>query len=310
MSLDEELLRLDPGRGITLTIGVFDGVHLGHRHLIAELKAQAEQQGTRSGIITFRQHPLSVLMPQTTTPCLTILEAKLDLLRAEGVDEVITLSFTRELADLDARQFVVRLQDRLGMQGLVIGPDFALGRDREGSVASLRALGQEMGFPVSSVPPLIIDGDVVSSTAIRNALAAGDIERAGKMLGRSFGLSGRVIHGDGRGATLGIPTANIETVPEQALPVDGVYATLTRINGRALPSVTNIGKNPTFGGDHRSVEVHILDYIGDLYDRQIAVEFIHRLRGERQFASAEELKKQIAEDIRQGRKILASRSDR
>lgn len=309
MSLDEELVRLNPGRGITLTIGVFDGVHLGHRHLIAELKAQAGQQGTLSGIITFRQHPQSVLTSQKTIPCLTTLAAKLALLKAEGVDEVITLSFDSELAAMTARQFVERLQGRLNMQGLVIGPDFALGREREGTVSSLRALGKTLGFPVAAVPPLIIDGGVVSSTAIRSALAAGDMERAGKMLGRNFSLSGRVVHGDGRGATLGIPTANIETLPEQALPLDGVYATLARINGRVYDSMTNIGKNPTFGGEHRSVEVFLLDFQGDIYGEVLAVEFVQRLRGEKQFASAEELKQQIAEDVKKGRAILVSRSE-
>ena len=310
MSLDEELVRLNPERGITLTIGVFDGVHLGHRHLVAELKAQADQQGTLSGIITFSQHPQSVLMSQTTTPCLTTLAAKLALLKAEDVDEVIALSFTEELAGMDARQFISRLRDKLRMRGLVIGPDFALGRNREGNVGALRALGQEMGIPVTAVPPLMMDGGVVSSTAIRGALVAGDIERANQMLGRRFGLSGRVVPGDQRGAMLGIPTANIEIVPEQALPLDGVYATLARVDGQEHHSMTNIGKNPTFGGHRRTVEVYILDFQGDIYGRELAIEFIQRLRGERQFENVEELKKQIAEDIKQGRAILAGRGER
>ncbi len=305
MPLDEELVRLNPGRGITLTIGVFDGVHLGHRHLIAELKAQAKQQDTLSGIVTFRQHPQAVLLPQTTTPCLTTLAAKLALLKAEGVDEVIPLSFTSELAGTSARQFVSHLHDRLGMRGLVIGPDFTLGRDREGNVSTLRALGQEMGFMVTAVSPLIVDGWVVSSTAIRSALAAGDMEVANKMMGRRFSLGGRVVTGTRRGVTLGIPTANIEVVPEQALPLDGVYATLAQVNGQVYESMTNIGKNPTFGGDQRTVEVHILDFQGNLYGQELTVDFIQRLRGERQFRDAEELKQQIAEDVKQGRDVLA-----
>lgn len=306
--LDEELVRLNPARGIMLTIGVFDGVHLGHRHLIAELKAQARQQDKLSGIVTFRQHPQAVLLPQTTTPCLTTLATKLALLKAEGVDEVITLSFTDELSGMSARQFVSRLQG-LGMRGLVIGPDFALGRSREGTVSALRALGQEMGFLVTAIPPLIIDGEVVSSTAIRSALAAGDVERASKMMGRCFSLNGRVVPGARRGVALGIPTANIEIVPEQALPLDGVYATLARVNGPVYESMTNIGKNPTFGGEQRTVEVYILDFQGDLYGEELTVEFIKRLRGEKRFESAEDLKKQIAEDVEQGRAILTGRGE-
>jgi riboflavin kinase/FMN adenylyltransferase len=199
------------------------------------------------------------------------------------------------------------LKKRLNMKGLVVGPDFALGKNREGNTDVLRQLGQEMGFSLTVVPPLTIDGEVVSSTAIRQALAEGDMRRAQKLMGRPFRLHGRVVRGDKRGVELGFPTANLETKAEQALPVDGVYTSRVFIDSQAYPAMTNIGTNPTFGGDKRLVEVYLLDYRGDLYGRELAVEIIERLRDEIKFESPEELKKQIAEDVKRGKATLEIR---
>jgi riboflavin kinase/FMN adenylyltransferase len=304
--MEEELAGLSPDKDMLLTIGVFDGVHLGHKHLISRLKELAHKQGLASGVVTFRQHPEEVMSPKNKLPFLTDLKQRVNLLKGEGVDAVIPLSFTPELAGLSARQFLELLQKYLRMRGLVLGPDFAMGRNREGDNETLRRLGEEMGFSVTVVPPVIIDGEVVSSTAIRKALAKGDMQRVQKLTGRPFRLQGRVARGVGRGVKLGFPTANLEIEAEHALPPDGVYVSQAYINDRSYPSVTNIGKRPTFGTSERLVEVYLLDYDGELYGRKLEVDILERLRGEKKFDSAEELKKQIAQDVERGRKWLSS----
>jgi len=306
MQIEQELAELSPGKDMLLTVGVFDGVHLGHKYLISQLRELARQRNLLSGVITFRRHPQAVMSPRTELPFLTDLSQRINLLKNEGVEAVIPLSFTRELAQLSARQFVSLLKEYLGMQGLVIGYDFALGSSREGTSDTLRALGQDMSFTVTVVPPLIINGEVVSSTAIRNALANGDVKRVQKLSGYFFSLHGRVVTGSGRGIELGFPTANLAVNSGQALPADGVYATWVYINDKAYPSMTNIGQCPTFGDSERTVEVYVLDYQGDLYEHEMKIDIIERLRDEKKFDNAEELKKQIAEDVKQGRVILDS----
>jgi len=309
MTTAEELGKFSPQKEILLTIGVFDGVHLGHKHLISRLKELAREQGVLSGVITFSRHPLEVLSPQTKLPSLTGLEQRITLLQDEGVDIVIPLPFTPQLASLSPKQFLGLLKEYLKMKGLVIGPDFALGKDRQGDTSALRRLGQEMGFSVTVVPPMKIDGEVVSSTAIRQALAKGDMKRAQKLLGRPFSLQGRVVAGDKRGTTLGFPTANLEIEPGRALPAGGVYACRAYIDGRSYPAMTNIGSRPTFGGGPRLIEAYLLGYNGDLYGRELAIDVIGRLRDEKKFDTAEQLKEQIAEDIKQGKSLLKTRGE-
>jgi len=308
MQIEEELARSQPEKDTLLTIGVFDGVHLGHKYLLSQLTKQARERNLLSGVVTFNQHPQEVLSPQTRLPFLTNLAQRTELIKNEGVEAVITLSFTAELAQLSARQFATLLQKYLRMRGLVLGPDFALGRGREGNTIALSALGEDMGFTVTTISPVTINGEVASSTAVRNALANGDIKRVLKLTGRPFSLSGPVAKGTGRGTGLGFPTTNIATDPGQALPADGVYATWSHIEGKLYKSMTNIGKNPTFGSSQRTIEVYILDYHGDLYGHNLTIDLVERLRGEKQFGTTEELKKQIAEDIKQGKKILASQA--
>jgi riboflavin kinase/FMN adenylyltransferase len=307
MQVEEELARLSPDRDMLLTIGVFDGVHLGHRYLISQLKELARQQGWLSGVVTFSQHPQKVLSPQTRLPFLTNLAQRTNLLKNEGIDAVITLSFTPELAQLSAREFLGLLQKHLRMRGLVVGPDFALGQNREGNTKTLRRLGQEMGFIVTVVPPIIIDGEVVSSSAIRAALAQGNMKQVQNLLGRPFSLYGRVVPGAGRGTGLGFPTANLDIDPEQALPAEGVYVSRAHIDDQDYPAMTNFGQHPTFGGSEHVVEVYLLDYHGDLYGQELTVDFIERLRSEKKFDTPEELKKQIAEDVKRGKAILKNR---
>ncbi len=307
MQAEEELARLSPDRDMLLTIGVFDGVHLGHKYLLSQLTEAARREGLLGGVITFRQHPREVLSPQTQLPFLTSLAQRTALLENAGIEAVIPLSFTSELAQLSARQFVGLLKKHLGMRGMVVGPDFALGRDREGNPDTLRTLGQELDFSITVVPPITIKGEVVSSTAIRNALADGDMKKVLDLLGRPFSLEGQVTTGAGRGSGLGVPTANLEIDPKQALPAEGVYATWAYIDEQSYQSMTNIGKRPTFEGNERTVEVYILDYEGNLYQRELKIDIMERLRDEKKFGSADELKKQIAEDVKQGKAILNSR---
>jgi len=306
MSIEEELARVAPDKDMLLTIGVFDGVHLGHQYLISQLVAQARQQNLLSGVITFRHHPQEVLHPQTKLPFLTDLIERSDLLSNEGVKVIIPLTFTAESARLSAREFLSLLKRYLRLRGLVIGADFALGRNREGKADALRALGQEMDFSVSVVPAVIKDGEVVSSTTIRQALANGDMKRVRSLAGRPFNLHGRVVTGAGRGIALGFPTANLDIVPEQALPADGVYASWAYIDGRAYQSMTNIGQNPTFGDRKRAVEVYVVDYQGDLYGRELKLNIMERLRDEKKFSTVAGLKKQMAEDVKHGKAILNS----
>jgi len=306
--VEEELAKVLPRKDMLLAIGVFDGVHLGHRYLISQLTQRAKQLGLLCGVVTFHQHPQEVLSPQTKLPRLTSLARRMALIKKEGVDVIITLSFTNELAQLSARQFVSLLKKHLRMRGLIIGPDFALGCEREGNADTLRALGQEMDFNLTVIPPIIIDGEVVSSSAIRNALAKGDMKKVHNLAGYYFSLSGRVITGAGRGKELGFPTANLDFDQEQALPLDGIYATRTYIDGTAYQSVANIGQRPTFGSGQRTVEVYVLDYQGNLYERELTIDIIERLRGEKRFDTVQQLKQQICKDIERGRNILNSRS--
>jgi len=308
MQVEEELAKLSPEKDILLTIGVFDGVHLGHKYLISQLTEHARQQNLLSGVVTFRQHPREVLSPRTKLLFLTNLDERINLLKNEGVDVVVALSFTQELAQLSAEQFVGLLKKYLRMRSLLIGPDFVLGRNREGNIDTLRALGQDMNFGVIVIPPVMVNGELVSSTAIRNALADGDMKRVVSLIGRPFGLQGRVIAGEGRGLKLGFPTANLDIDPKQALPADGVYATWAYIDDKAYQSVTNIGRRPTFGVNERTVEVYIINYRGDLYGRELKIDVVERLRGEKRFDSVEELKQQMAEDVKQGKAVLNSRA--
>jgi riboflavin kinase/FMN adenylyltransferase len=304
--VEEELTRFSPGKDTLLTVGVFDGVHLGHKHLLSKLLEQARQKDLLSGVVTFHQYPEDLFASPTKLPFLTDMEARISLLKKEGVDIVVPLSFTTELAQLGARQFVGLLQKYLRMRGLVIGPDFALGRGREGDAATLQRLGQDMNFSVMVVPPLEINGEIVSSTAIRKSLADGNMKKIRQLSGSSFSLRGKVVSGTGRGEDLGFPTANLDISPGQALPPDGVYASWAHIDGKVYHSMTNIGQCPTFGDCERTVEAHLVDYSGDIYGRELKIDLVDRLRDEKKFASADELKAQVAEDIKQGKTILES----
>ena len=305
MQVEQELAQFSPQKETLLTIGVFDGVHLGHKFLISKLVSLAAKQNLLSGVVTFRQHPRELLSPKTKLLYLCSVKEREQLLKNEGIDFVVTLSFDKELAKLSARDFVSLLKKHVKMRGLVIGPDFALGKNREGNADALRSLGEEMGFSVTIVTPKVINGEVASSTAIRQALADGDMGKVMRLLGRPFSLPGKVTRGEHRGTGLGFPTVNLSIDAKMAIPPDGVYATRAYIDGQEFQAMTNIGRRPSFGdSNERTIEAYIVNYSQDIYGKDVKMEIIRRLREEKRFDSIEELKKQISEDVKRGIEIL------
>jgi riboflavin kinase/FMN adenylyltransferase len=306
MHLETELAALASDRATMISIGIFDGVHTGHQELLKRLVQKSRANQCLSVVITFRQHPQRLFSPDNPLSLIQTLEDRVELIRSLGGDLVLTLDFDSELAGLDARAFTALLQRHLNMQGLVLGWDFAMGRSRQGSLQTLEELGKRFGFSTEVVGAVTLDGEIVSSTAVRGALAAGDIGKANAMLGRAFSLRGRVITGSGRGRELGFATANLEMDSSQALPTDGVYAARTAVAGTGYNAAVFIGRRPTFNGLERIVEVHLLDFAADIYGTQLKVDIIDRMRGEQKFENVGALKIQIARDVKLIRERLAS----
>ena len=305
MEIEQELANIAPQGETILTIGVFDGVHAGHRYLLKKMQRRAAEKSLLSGVVTFSPHPQSVLHPHNQLPWLSNLEDRVQAIQELGIDIVAVLTFTPKLARLSAQEFISLVKKHLRVRGIIVGPDFALGRGREGNIDLLRALGREMKFSVEVIPPYTINGEVVSSTLIRQALIQGDMRRIERLMGHYFHLRGKVITSDKRGRVLGFPTANLDIKPQQALPGNGIYATIVQVDGKQFPSATNIGIRPTFEEGERTVETHLLNYQGDLYGKEIRVEFVQKLRDEQRFSSSEELKTQIEKDVREVEAILA-----
>jgi riboflavin kinase/FMN adenylyltransferase len=301
----EELSRAALGRDAAVAIGVFDGVHRGHRYLIGRLVERGRQEGLATMVVTFHPHPRLVVQPQTALTYLCSLEERIELLRELEVDSVAILSFTSELAQLSAREFISLLVEELRMKLLVVGNDFALGRDREANAQGLEVIGQEMGFAVEEVALLTVNDEKVGSSATRLALARGNMETVTSLLGRPFSLRGPIVRGAERGKSLGFPTANIALGLDRALPAFGVYVTRAYLGESAYPAVTNIGLRPTFGEDKTTVETYILDFEGELRGQELRIELLHRLRGEMRFPDADALKEQIEKDIAAARTYLS-----
>ena len=298
-----------------LTIGNFDGLHRGHQMLLARLRQNATAQAGSTALLTFDPHPLTVLRPDTPLELLTTPEERLALAAELGVDVGVIQPFTPELAQLTPRDFLELLVRHLGLAGLTVGPDFALGRNRAGNLDVLAALGQKMDFGLDVMQPVQVAGEEVRSYAIRQALRAGEVEQAAGMLGRDYSVSGVVVAGDRRGRTIGIPTANLRVAEERLLPGDGVYATWAWADDPAtaprLAGVTNIGMRPTVGGTERRVECHIFDFpqpgqSGDLYGKTMTLAFVQRLRAEQRFENLDALIAQIQRDMATARTILHS----
>ncbi len=301
-----ELGRVAPGRPSAVTIGVFDGIHRGHQHLVSVLCERARAQQLAAVAITFNPHPRAVIRPGTPITYLTSLEERVELLQGLGLDAVGVLAFTSELAQLSAREFLALLVDELQMRLLVVGPDFALGRNRAGTVDVIREIGEELGFGVEIAPMLQESGEKVGSSTVRQALADGDVERVARLLGRPFSLRGPVVTGDQRGRTLGFPTANIAIGLDRALPAYGIYVTRAYVRESTYASATNIGVRPTFDVEPRpTVETFIVDFDQDIYGQELKIELLARLRGEEKFASVDDLVAQMHKDIEKTRVYFA-----
>lgn len=302
MEQTESLLELNPDQPACVVIGAFDGVHRGHQQLIGNMLTRAHATSRAAVVITFFPHPSVFLRGRRPSFYLSTPEEKAEFIAALGVDALVTHTFDEAFVNITAGAYVQQLVSHARLNELWCGADFALGHNREGNVAYLRAAGERLGFTVNVQAPALMDGEVISSTRIRQSLRDGAVEAAAKLLGRPFRLTGTVVEGAKRGRTIGIPTANLSVSEEHAVPAVGVYA--CRANGQ--PAVTNIGFRPTFNSTEPSltIETHLLDFNGDLYGQAVTLEFIARLRPEMKFAGVETLVAQIKQDIENAKSLL------
>ena len=289
-----------------LTIGVFDGVHRGHQQVLQSLVSRAHEAGGPALVLTFNPHPAVVLGGITDLKCLTTPDERAELLESYGVDAVIMQTFNQKFADQTAGQFMLQVVQHTGLCGLVIGYDTALGRGREGNTDRLAEIGNELGYTVQVIPPLKDEDGIISSTRIRRSIAAGRVSAAAKDLGRYYAVTGPVIHGDGRGHRINLPTANIEVPPGKVPPANGIYASWVWLDGQKYRAATNVGVRPTFTPDLPVpiIEAHLLDFDHDLYGQQVKLEFVEYLRPEKKYASVDALVEQIQADIARTAEIL------
>lgn len=310
-TLCEELGAGRPEGRSAVTLGVFDGVHLGHLYLLGRLRQAAAERELSPVVVTLANHPLTVLRPEVHVVMLMSLNERLERLRAAGVPHVLPVTFTREMSLLTAEQFMEQLVSCLGLQHLVAGPDFALGHNRQGTVPVLREIGERLGFTVETIGPYDLDGTSVRSTAVRQAVAAGDVEQAAVLLGRPFALDAPIVEGEQRGGgLLGFPTANLGLGPLQALPADGIYAAWLMVDGGRYPAAASVGIKPTFHeSGPRIVEAFVLDFDGNLYGKRVRLEFIRRLRDQERFDTVDALIAQMHQDVAGTRAALADAAE-
>lgn len=294
-----------PPQSQVVAIGNFDGVHLGHRSLFALACRRASELGLESAVLTFHPHPLKLLFPSRRIFLITAEARKIDLIASSNIDNLIIAPFDYKFANLNADDFVSKvLVQHLGVALVIVGNNYTFGRNREGSVKRLRELSKKYGFTVEIAPPFQLDGELVSSTKVREAITQGEIERAAHFLGRECAITGRVVRGKGRGRGIGFPTANLVSEVE-LYPKEGVYAVWVEYHGKRLMGVMNIGYNPTFADTGLTVEVHILDFDEDLYGLDLKIIFVKRLRSEKSCSGIEELRSLIASDVANARRILS-----
>ncbi|MCC7164769.1 MAG: bifunctional riboflavin kinase/FAD synthetase [Anaerolineae bacterium] len=292
-------------RPSVVTIGSFDGLHRGHAQLIRTVIKHAREKNAASVIVTLNPHPRLVLRPESPMLLLSTLEERLTLLANLGTDYVVVFPFSLEQSRLRAREFIELLKNHLNFVELVCGPNFALGHKREGTIPVLRDLGKEFGYTVTVVEPSPVPDGIISSTRLRELVAAGDVATASDLLGRYPMLQGNVIHGDHRGRELGYPTANLEIPDKKLIPANGIYAVRVRLGSDWFDGAASIGVRPTFGGGKRLVEIYILDFTRWIYGEELQVFFIERLRDEEKFDSIQALLDQMALDVQNARAILS-----
>jgi len=287
-----------------ITVGNFDGVHRGHAEIFSHLKKRSSACYIPSVVVTFEPHPLKILSPGSAPAMITTFNQKVALIENSGIDYLVVVPFTKKFSRLSASDFVLTvLCAPLGMRHIIIGHDYAFGRGREGNFSTLERLGALNGFTIEDLPPIGEEGYVFSSSLAREAISSGDMAATSRILGRCYQISGKVIHGRKIGSSLGFPTANIYTVNE-LLPADGVYAVKVEVDGQYLNGVCNIGCNPTFDSNVRTVEVYLLDFSRQIYEQSIEMHFVQRLRSECRFSDAAALKDQISLDVVTARLIL------
>ena len=304
MKVIRDLSQSSVDRETVLTIGAFDGLHLGHQSLLKKLMQSAQEAKRLSGVVTFDPLPRTVLTSSCGLLCLTSIEDKIELLQTWGLDILVIVPFTLEVSRTSARDFVWPLRDRLRMAELWVGWNFALGRGREGDVPALQKLGQEMGFDVHVVEPVSDGSAVISSTQIRNLLGAGRVSEAAEMLGRYYQFSGVVLPARASEPQTSLVSARLRVERICSLLASGVYATYVIVQGRRYPSATHIATEPAYEDDKPTVEIHLPDYEGELTGKRIQVQFVERLRDERRFASEKTLRAQIKKDMARAREIL------
>ena len=300
MEIIDQVGCIPPGVPSVVTVGVFDGVHLGHQKIMNTVISDAARHNLRSVAITFDRNPVEVVHPSSHTPYITTLDQKLELIASQGLDMAVVLPLVGEILDMPARDFATYvLHRKLHALELVVGTDFAFGKGRSGNVDLLGTLQSELGYELKVVPPVMMDDTIISSTVIRQLISDGSVSRANELLGHPFTLHGVVVAGDRIGRTIGFPTANIKPALGQILPACGVYSVTLDIDGCPRLGVANVGTRPTVNGDRITVEVYIIGFSGDIYGQEFSVEFRHRLRDELLFGSIDELKRQIALDVEQ-----------
>lgn len=299
MKIFNEIIKLDADfPGITIALGAFDGIHIGHQKIISRAVELAKKINGTSVVFTFSNHPLSVVAPQRCPLQLVTQDYKAELIQELGVDILVTIPFTTQFFHLSAQQFINLAMENFSPQHIVVGPNYFFGYKRSGTPEFLQQSGLQHGFNVEIHPAVYVNNTVVSSTLIRQMILAGNIDQAAQLLGRLVNVKGVVIHGAQRGREMGYPTINLEIANQLILPADGVYAVSLCLGNRLYNGVANIGNNPTFNGSDRRLEVHILDYSGDLYGQWVTVNFLKQIREQITFASADELKFQIRQDIK------------
>ncbi len=299
------LAEISPNRPTLLTIGSFDGVHLGHQLLLRSLVVEARAQNARAAVVTFFPHPSVVLRGRKSSFYLNTADEQAALLAGLGLDLTVTHPFSLELSQIAAGEFVESLLAALNFTELWCGADFALGHNREGTVPWLTRYGEQRGYTVRVLEPVEVGGEIVSSSRVRRALAEGDVAQAAACLGRPYSLPGTVVDGSKRGHAIGVPTANLDFWDERACPARGVYACRAWVNDEPMDAVTNIGVRPTFEDAALPVvEAHLLDFDGDLYGQTLRLDFIARLRAEQKFNGVDALLAQMRQDIANAREIL------
>ena len=307
MQIIRQAQELNTGsRKVSLAIGMFDGVHLGHQQLIRHAVLDARQHNGLAVIVTFDRHPAEVIAPDRKPPLIYSLPQKLRAIEAGGADAVLLLEFNREFSQQTGEAFIRQLaHDFEHIYSICVGSTFTFGHKRSGNVALLKALGEELHFQVHGLAAVALDGRIVSSTRIRETIRSGDLDAAGQMLGRTYAIAGKVIEGDKLGRKLGVPTANLD-IAGLLLPPSGVYAVQVSLNGVIHPGVANIGIRPTIQNPEPQLrfEIHLLDGAQDLYGKELEAAFVHRLRPEQKFDSIDELRAQMQEDIKAARAIL------